>query len=99
MHQRSVQTNREFEQCMHLDVSRNMLTDDAIKSFAELIAKFEGFKSVNLMSIRPRMNKKDLMKMIMIILLQSSEQVLLVVLILLQEMGKADLGILEVEVI
>ena len=44
---------------MHLDVSRNMLTDDAIKSFAELIAKFEGFKSVNLMSIRPRMNKKD----------------------------------------
>ena len=59
MHQRSVQTNREFEQCMHLDVSRNMLTDDAIKSFAELIAKFEGFKSVNLMSIRPRMNKKD----------------------------------------
>ena len=48
--------------------------------------------------VKPRMNKKDLMKMIMIILLQSLEQVLLVVLILLQEMGKADLGI-EVEVI
>ena len=44
---------------MNLDVSRNMLSDESIKSFAELITKFEGFRSVNLMSIRPKMNKKD----------------------------------------
>ena len=59
MHQRSVQTNREFELCMHLDVSRNSLTDESLKAFAELISKFEGLRSVNMMSIRPRMNKKD----------------------------------------
>ena len=59
MHQRSLQTNREFEEQLNLDVSKNMLSDDSIKSFAELITKFEGFRSVNLMSIRPRMNKKD----------------------------------------
>ena len=59
MHQRSVQTNREFEQTMHLDVSRNIVTDEAVKTFAELITKFEGLRSVNLMSIRPKMNKKD----------------------------------------
>ena len=59
MHQRSVLTNREFEEHMHLDVSRNMLSDESIKNFAELITKFEGFRSVNLMSIRPKMQKKD----------------------------------------
>ena len=59
MHQRSILTNREFEEHMHLDVSRNQLSDDSIKSFAELITKFEGFRSVNLMSTRPRMGKKD----------------------------------------
>ena len=44
---------------MHLDVSRNSLTDEALKAFAELITKFEGLRSVNMMSIRPRMAKKD----------------------------------------
>ena len=65
---------------MHLDVSRNIVTDEAVKTFAkrkntvvvimtftegvihifaELITKFEGLRSVNLMSIRPKMNKKD----------------------------------------
>ena len=44
---------------MHLDVSRNSLSDDSLKAFAELITKFEGLRSINMMSIRPRMNKKD----------------------------------------
>lgn len=44
---------------MHLDVSRNSLTDEALKAFAELITKFEGLRSINMMSIRPRMAKKD----------------------------------------
>lgn len=44
---------------MHLDVSRNNLTDEAIRSFAELISKFDGFRSINMMSVRNRMNKKD----------------------------------------
>ena len=44
---------------MNLDVSKNMLSDDSLKSLAELITKFEGFRSLNLMSIRPKMNKKD----------------------------------------
>lgn len=44
---------------MDLDVSRNTLTDESVKVFAELISKFDGLQSVNLMSIRPRMAKKD----------------------------------------
>jgi len=44
---------------MHLDISRNNLTDEAMRTFAELITKFDGLRSVNLMSVRNRMNKKD----------------------------------------
>ena len=44
---------------MHLDVSRNLLTDEALKALAELLHKFEGFRSINLMSIRPSFNKKE----------------------------------------
>jgi len=44
---------------MHLDISRNNLSDDAVRTFAELITKFEGFRSINMMSVRPRMSKKD----------------------------------------
>lgn len=51
--------SRDFEEQLNLDVSRNMLSDESIKSFAMLITEFEGFRSVNLMSIRPKLNKKD----------------------------------------
>ncbi len=44
---------------MHLDVSKNLLTDESVKSMADLITKFEGFRSINLMAIRPNMGKKD----------------------------------------
>lgn len=44
---------------MHLDVSRNMLTDEALKALAELLHKFEGLRSLNLMGIRPSMTKKE----------------------------------------
>lgn len=44
---------------MHLDVSRNLLTDEAVKSLADLITKFEGIRSLNMMAIRPHMGKKD----------------------------------------
>lgn len=44
---------------MHLDVSKNLLTDESVRSMADLITKFEGFRSINLMAIRPNMGKKD----------------------------------------
>ena len=44
---------------MHLDISHNTLSDEALKSFSELIAKFDGFRSINMTSVRPRMNRKD----------------------------------------
>ena len=52
MHTRSVQTGREFESCMHLDLSNNAISDDSIKLFAELLSKFEGFRSVSLVNVR-----------------------------------------------
>ena len=44
---------------MHMDFSRNMLSDEALKAFAELITKFEGFRSLSMMNVRPRASKKD----------------------------------------
>lgn len=58
MHQRSMQTNREFETNMELDISENNLTDESVKAFAELITKFEGFRAVNMASIRSGKGKK-----------------------------------------
>jgi len=54
-----MQTNREFEQSMHLDISRNTLSDEAVKCLSEFIRQFEGFRSLNLMGIRPSLSKKD----------------------------------------
>jgi len=59
MQQKALATNREFEQSMHLDVSRNVLSDEAVKSLAELLCKFEGFRSLSMMSVRPRIGRKD----------------------------------------
>ena len=59
MHNKCAQTGREFEELMHLDVSRNMLNDEALKTFAELITKFNGFRSLCMMNVRPRSSKKD----------------------------------------
>ena len=59
MHTRSVQSRREFESSMHLDVSKNALGDDSLKLFAELLSKFEGFRSVSLVGVRSKMSKKD----------------------------------------
>ena len=59
LHQKSVQMHREFEQSMHLDISRNILSDESLKVLAELVRQFEGFRSLNLMSIRPNISKKE----------------------------------------
>ena len=59
LHQKSVQMHREFDQSMHLDISRNILSDDSLKVLAELVRQFEGFRSLNLMSIRPNISKKE----------------------------------------
>lgn len=43
---------------MELDISENNLTDESVKVFAELITKFEGFRAVNMASIRSGKGKK-----------------------------------------
>ena len=58
MHQRSVQTNREFEGNMELDISANNLTDESVRAFADLITKFEGFRAVNMGSLRSNKGRK-----------------------------------------
>ena len=48
---RQVQTNREIESGMHLDISENRLKDNSISFFAELLKKFSGFRSINMSGI------------------------------------------------
>ena len=43
---------------MRLNVSRNILSDDALRALAELVSKFEGIRSLDLREIRPSIAKK-----------------------------------------
>lgn len=44
---------------MILDFSENLLTDTSIRSFAELIRKFQGFRQVNMAELNQKVTKKD----------------------------------------
>ena len=44
---------------MRLNVSRNILSDDALRALAELVSKFEGIRSLDLREIRPSIAKKE----------------------------------------
>jgi len=46
-----VQTGREIDGGMHLDISDNSLSDLSIRFFADLIGKFSGFRSVNMSNL------------------------------------------------
>ena len=48
---RQVQTNREIESGMHLDISDNRLSDASIRFFSELLGKFSGFRSINMSNV------------------------------------------------
>ena len=48
---RQVQTNREIESGMELNISDNRLSDASIRFFAELLGKFSGFRSINMSNV------------------------------------------------
>jgi|LauGreDrversion4_2_1035121.scaffolds.fasta_scaffold1333693_1 hypothetical protein len=45
------QTDKTILVGMDIDFSHNNLTDSSVKFFAELLKKFQGFKSINMSSL------------------------------------------------
>eukprot|EP00347_Sterkiella_histriomuscorum_P002760 403366908 len=48
---RNLSSSRDFEQFMDLDVSKNSLTETSMKYLADILKKFQGFKSLNISSL------------------------------------------------
>jgi len=58
MYLKNKQADRTILVGMDIDFSSNNLTDSSVKFFAELLKKFQGFRSVNMQSLS-KMKPKD----------------------------------------
>ena len=51
------QGGRQVEVCMHFDFSKNLLSESAITCFADILSKFNAFRSLNMSSLGIRKGK------------------------------------------